>query len=143
MQMIRRTFHVVGVTAVLCLCIPWCWANAAGLDGSTPIICAFTSATACDSESGCGSATPESLGLPQFFKVDFSGKKILAVGPAQEGTKKETPIQNFQRLNGQLVFQGVELRGWSMVVTENTGRMTLTASGDDEAVVLFGVCTVP
>src|SRR5208337_3159707 len=143
MRMIRRMFQVFGVTAVFCLCIAWCWADAAGLDGSTPIICAFTSAAGCDSGSGCESTSPEALGLPQFFRVDFDSKRMVAAGPVQEGTKTETKIQNFQRLDGQLVFQGVEVRGWSMVVIEDTGRMTLTASGDDEAFVLFGACTVP
>jgi hypothetical protein len=140
MYIIRRTFEVWGITAAICLCVAWCQVGAAGLDGSTPIICAFTSAAGCDSGSGCESTTPEALGLPRFFRVDFTNKRIIAAGPVQEGTKTETKIQNFQRLDGQLVFQGVEVRGWSMVVTENTGRMTLTASGDDEAFVLFGAC---
>ena len=38
------------------------------------------------------------------------------------------------------MLQGIEIRGWSMVITEKTGKLTLTASGDDEAFVLFGAC---
>jgi hypothetical protein len=30
-----------------------------------------------------------------------------------------------------------------MVISENTGRMTLAVSGDDEAFVLFGACMAP
>jgi hypothetical protein len=33
------------------------------------------------------------------------------------------------------------LRGWTMVISKKTGKMSATASDDDEAFVLFGVCT--
>jgi hypothetical protein len=143
MRTVRRMFQALSMAAVICVCVAWCQAGAAGLDGSTPIICAFTSTAECDSENGCVSATPESVGLPQFIRVDFSNKRIVAAGQVMEGTKTGTQIKNFQRLDGQLVLQGVELRGWSMVISENTGRMTLAVSGDDEAFVLFGACMAP
>jgi hypothetical protein len=43
-------------------------------------------------------------------------------------------------MDGKIFLQGIELRGWSIVISEQTGKMSLTASGDDEAFVLFGVC---
>ena len=53
-----------------------------------------------------------------------------------------TPIKTIQRMmDGTIILQGIELRGWSAVINEQTGKMTVTVSGDDEAFVLFGVCT--
>jgi hypothetical protein len=143
MRIVRKIFQTLGMTAVICVCLAWSQAGAAGLDGSKPIICAFTYATECDSVDGCLRADPEDLGLPPFFRVDFDNKKMVATGQIMEGMKTETQIKNYQRLDGQLFLQGVDLRGWSIVISESTGRMTLTASGDEEAFVLFGVCTVP
>ncbi len=143
MHIARRMFQSLGMAAVICLSVIWCQAGATAIDGSRPIICAFTSAAGCDREMGCEAATPEGLNLPRFIRIDFNKKKIITENRAVEGARTETQIKNFLRLDGQLFLQGVEIRGWSMVISETTGSMTLTASGDEEAFVLFGVCTVP
>jgi hypothetical protein len=125
---------------VVCIMIPSQHAHAGDLDGSTPVICAFTRALECDSTNGCEAATLEDLAMPRFFRVDFKNNKIAPVGILDEGMKKETPIKVFQRQDGKLILQGFEVRAWSMVITEKTGQMTLTVSGDDEGFVLFGAC---
>jgi hypothetical protein len=139
MRIMRRSLQALGMV-LICICLSWSQAGAAGLDGSTPVICAITNANECDSINGCVSSIAEDLGLPPFFRIDFNNKKIVAAGQAIEGTKMETQIKNYERHDGQLIFQGVDLRAWSMVITESTGWMTLTTSGDDEAFVLFGAC---
>jgi hypothetical protein len=127
--------------ATLCMIpVHRAWAD---LDGSVPIICGITSAAGCDTIDGCEAAAAEDLGLPQFFKVDFKAKKISALGVLEEGMKKETEIRAFERREGMLILQGVDLRGWSMVITEKIGKMTLTASGVEEAFVFFGACIIP
>jgi hypothetical protein len=136
---LRLLLFLVLVCAV-CLMTPQKQVQAVELDGSSPAICAFTWATACDSVFGCEPAIIADLNMPQFFRIDFKNSSMTAIGIVEEGMKKETPIKNFQRQDGKLVLQGVEVRGWSMVITEKTGKMTLTASGDDEAFVLFGAC---
>lgn len=143
MPITRRMFQVLSIAAVISICAVWSQAGAAGLDGSATIICAFTSGAACDSREGCTSATAADLNMPQFFRIDFNNKRIVVAGQTIEATKTGTGIKSLQRLDGQLILQGVEIRGWSMVISESTGMMTLTASGDDEAFVLFGACTVP
>jgi hypothetical protein len=142
MPIVRRIFQVFGITAMFCVCVAVCQAGAAGLDGSGPLICAFTNAAECDSRSGCVNSTAEDIGLPAFFRVDFNNKKIVGAGPVVEGAKMETQIKSYERRDGQLIFQGIDVRAWSLVIIENTGWMTLTASGDDEAFVLFGACIV-
>jgi hypothetical protein len=143
MNKVRRTFEVLSMTALFCLCVAVCHAGPAALDGSTPLVCTFTVAAECDSRNACEAATPEDLVLPRLFRVDFANKRLVAAGPVMEGMKLETEIKNYERRDGRLVLQGIDLRAWSMVITESTGEMTLTASGDDEAFVLFGACMAP
>ncbi len=142
MRIIRRLLELSSVILTVVLCMASLQAEAAGFDGSTPILCAITKSLGCDSDSGCEAATVESLNLPHFMRVDL--KKNIATGadPApMNGNQKITPIRTIQRMDGTIILQGIELRGWSAVIDEQTGKMTLTVSGDDEAFVLFGVCT--
>lgn len=142
MRTIRSVLKICGLTCMMFLTIALHQAWASGLDGSTPILCAFTLSMDCDSDTGCGIATLESLDLPAFFKIDLKENTLSGVGPtAEDRVQKGTPIKNLQRMNGTLFLQGVQLRAWSMAINEKTGRMTLTASDVDEAFVLFGVCT--
>jgi len=82
--------------------------------------------------------------LPRFFKVDFKNNKIIALGAAIEvGVRKETPIKSVGRGDGTPVLQGIELREWTTVISEDSGYMVLTRDGNDEAFVLFGDCIGP
>jgi len=46
------------------------------------------------------------------------------------------------RFDGKLVFQGMgEELAWSMAISEQTGKMVITASGEEVGFVLFGACT--
>ena len=47
------------------------------------------------------------------------------------------------RVGGSLVLQGAEgRRGWSLGIDEETGRLSGAIAGQDEGVVIFGVCTL-
>ncbi len=46
------------------------------------------------------------------------------------------------REEGKLILQGVQLGlGWSMVITQESGTMALTAAGEQVVFVIFGACT--
>ena len=141
MSTARKVIELLGITAMVCLCIVTYQAKAADLDGSKPVLCVFTSAASCDGKFGCEGTTAEDMNVPQFFKIDFEKKILTPVGVASEvAAAWETKIKDFQRVAGKIYLQGIEVRGWSIVISELTGKMSLTASGDDEAFVLFGVC---
>jgi hypothetical protein len=36
------------------------------------------------------------------------------------------------------ILQKIELRGWTTIVSETTGKMVISAAGDAEGFVLFG-----
>jgi hypothetical protein len=109
------------------------------MDGSTPATCAImeTFQFAPGLETLRGDA--ETIGLPYFFQIDFQGKRILAV---REGREETTKIERVMRQDGMWILQGVELRGWTMTVSEATGKMVLSAAGEAEGFVLLGACTV-
>lgn len=115
--------------------------NAAEPETAAPLLCAFTKSMVCDSES-CVSADLETLDLPPFFRVDFKNKLITDV-EALGGrvAQKKTPFQSIVRMDNNIILQGVQLRAWSLLISEKTGKFTLTAADDDEAGVFFGVCT--
>jgi len=135
--------------AVLITCIFSFAAVAADFDGSKPLICALMDFVECQPGGKCQSKTAEELGLPQFFRINFSEKKISGTQSGENG--KSTPIENLEHIDGKLIIQGAEdgvedVRdgvGWSLAIAEETGKLVLTASGDESGFVVFGACTLP
>ena len=124
-------------------------ALAGDFDGSKPLICALMDLVECDAGAKCQSKTAEELGLPQFIRINFDEKKIS--GPPSGGSDKSTPIENLKHIDGKLIIQGAQdgvedVRdgvGWSLAIAEETGKLVLTASGDEAGFVVFGACTLP
>jgi len=118
--------------------------SAGDFDGSKPLLCAVTKVFECAPGGGCAEVPPESIDIPRFFKIDFKKKRISAIRPG--GTKRTTSIKNLEHIDGKLVLQGAEdgregVRdglGWTIAIMEDTGQMTLTASGDEVGFVIFG-----
>ena len=118
-------------------------------DGSKPLICALMDLVECQPGGKCQSVTAEELGLPQFFRINFQEKKIS--GTQASGNEKVTAIEHLEKVDGKLIIQGAEdgiedVRdgvGWSLAIAEETGKLVLTASGDEVGFVVFGACTLP
>jgi hypothetical protein len=112
---------------------------AAGLDGSSPLLCAVIEVFECSLASDCAEVTVEDVNIPQFIRVDFKNNKISSAEGNEE--KRESAIKNFEQNNGMLILQGIEGgRGWGITVAEDTGKMTGTAAEDDGGFVVFGAC---
>jgi hypothetical protein len=74
------------------------------------------------------------------LKIDFKEKKIS--GKTASGETRNAKIQSMDRIDGKLILQGTQnAMAWSMVITEATQKMTLTASGDEAGFVVIGACT--
>ena len=118
--------------------------GAGDFDGSRPLLVAVNRVMECTPADACREVTPASVELPQFLKIDFTTKTIR---PAAAGD--ETPATTIERqevVDGKLILQGAEdgyekMRdglGWTMAISVETGRVVLTASGDQVAFVVFG-----
>ena len=129
-------FKVIGLSTFLYL-VPYHLA-VAQYDGSVPLLCAPIQAIDCDVEDPCLRGTPDDVNIPNFFRINLQEKMITAV---KEGGR-QTAIKNIERINGKTILQGVQDgRGWTMIMSEHTGKMSATVSDDGVGFVVFGACT--
>ena len=131
---------------LLCICIVPLTSVADDFDGSRPLLFSVISAMECTPDNGCRAVTIESVDLPRFLKIDLNKKTI---GPVSESdTRPGSVIERMERVDGKLILQGAEdgyesVRdglGWTIAISEGTGKVVMTASGDQVAFVVFGAC---
>lgn len=121
-------------------------AHAGSFDGTAPLICGVQTVVECDRDNECYPVTLEMVNLPDFFHVDFAAEQISAAGVRRAGNT--TPIERVERLGGRLLLQGGELSdenpnggiGWSMIVDESNGRMSLSGVTLEFSLVANGAC---
>ena len=112
---------------------------AGDFDGSKQLLCAITEGIECGPDGECLEVMPEDINIPAFLKINFKEKKIS--GTRENGEIASTKIENMVRMDSKLILQGAENgRGWSMVITEATGKMVFSVSGDEVGFVAFGAC---
>jgi hypothetical protein len=118
-------------------------ALSADYDGSTTLLCATQYVSQCDAGTDCVNVFPESVNIPDFFVVNTKDKVIGTIN-----SDRTTPVERVEHLDGKLVLQGADdgvedVRdglAWSMAISEDTGKMVLSAAGDGFAMVVFGAC---
>ena len=124
-------------------CLP---AFAGSFDGSVPLTCSVQTVAECDRDNECYPVTLEAVNLPDFFQIDFAAEQISAAGVRRAGNT--TPIERVERLAGRLLLQGGDLSdenpnggiGWSMIIDESSGRMSLSGVALEFALVANGAC---
>ena len=118
-------------------------ALSADYDGSKTLLCATQYVSQCDAGADCVNVFPESVNIPDFFVVNTKDKVIGTIN-----SDRTTPVERVEHLDGKLVLQGADdgvedVRdglAWSMSISEDTGKMVLSAAGDGFAMVVFGAC---
>jgi len=107
-------------------------------DGSKILICAPANTLSCEPATGCTRGEAVDVNLPRFIKIDVNSKTVSAVGG-----ERSTEILHVGHDDEELILQGSENgRGWSAVISEATGDMTITSAGQNRAFVVFGACMV-
>ncbi len=132
---------------LISLALSWGSAQAGSFDGSQPLLCASLVTLECMPGGDCFRVPPEAIAAPQFIRLDFKAKTLKNTLAAEKS--KTTPIEHLEKVDGKLILQGAEdgvegVRdgvGWTMSISEETGKMVLTAAADDAAFVIFGACT--
>ena len=139
---------IIILSAILSfVCMMHMPASAGDYDGARELMCACMRIIECGPDGQCREVTAEDIGIPQFLMINFEQKTISA--PQWGENRPPSPIENLEHIDGKLILQGAEdgikdVRdglGWSMAVSEETGRMVLTGSGDQFGLVVFGACT--
>lgn len=114
--------------------------SADNLTGSDNFLCSPMMANACDPDEGCAHKTPWALNVPMFIELDLKSKAMRTTEAS--GLNRKTEIKHFLREDGLIVLQGYQLRrAFSIVITEETGFLTFSVSGEDRGAVIFGACT--
>jgi hypothetical protein len=129
----------LAVLALLILALPLC-AAAAPFDGSASLMCAVVRVIECGADAECVEVSAETAGIPNFLIIDFENGIIRAT--EESGRKETSAIQNVQHADGKLILQGAENgRGWSIVIDEDSGRMSASVSDEAVGFVVFGAST--
>lgn len=124
----------------ICLCMTPMQLAAAQFDGSDALLCALVQIIECEADRECHPVTTEMAMIPRFLKINFEKNSISAT---EESNRTDVSVlKNFERVDGRLIIQGAENgRGWTIVISEKTGKMSATVSDEDVGFVVFGACT--
>jgi hypothetical protein len=128
-------------TFAICACLAAAATAAAGdFDGSKKLLCAPSDIYECDPAFDCERITLEAANLPRFIRVNVKKKQLS--GTVGSGDEVTTSIQNVEKKDGKLTLQGAEnARAWSVVIDQETGQMSASASDNITGFILFGGCT--
>ena len=133
---ISMTLAVLVGAATVCIA-PLGAAAAGKYDGSAPFLCVPITVNECGPEGDCKRVTAEKVNLPQFLKVDAKAQTVLS-----EETGRTSPVRNIEHLDGNMILQGGQSgRGWTMTISESTGKMSVAITSHGEGFVVFGACT--
>ena len=121
-------------------------ATGGDFDGSRALLCASVEVMECAPGNGCQQVSAEAIDAPQFFRLNVAENRVT--GTRAGGDELTTSIERSETVDGKLILQGAEegredVRdglGWTLSIAQDTGRMVLTASGDEAAFVIFGNC---
>jgi hypothetical protein len=114
--------------------------SADDLIGSTRFLCSAVQATQCFVGGECGIDLPWNLNIPQFIEIDLESKMLSTT--AASGASRTTPIEHLESEGGVISLQGSENgRGFTFVIDEETGQLTVAIATRGEAVIVFGACT--
>ena len=127
-------------------CLIYSPASAGDFDGSKALLCSCIRVIQCLPDGNCVQVTPEEIYIPQFMSLNFEQKTISA--PQWGEDQPPSRIKNLEHIEGKLVLQGAEEGvkdvhdglGWTIAVSEETGKMVLTGSGEQMGIVIFGAC---
>ena len=80
------------------------------------------------------------------MSINFEQKTISA--PQWGEDQPPSRIKNLEHIDGKLVLQGAEDGvkevhdglGWTIAISEETGKMVITGSGEQMGIVIFGAC---
>ncbi len=123
------------VLIALCVALPV--RVSAAEDG--PLLCVPNEEVELGHPGDCQSKVNDSMTSPQFIKADLTEKRLS--GTWRDGNAEVTIIQHVTHVDGRTILQGTERgRGWSMLIADESGKMTLTVADNEVAFLAFGAC---
>jgi len=144
----KKTKVILGFIAAICIFTLPLSVQAGSFDGSRNLLCAPQIAIECGPDGKCEQAMAASVILPNFFQVDFSAQELSAITESED--KRTSKIKSMEFHDNKLFLQGADdgVEGvrdglaWSMSISQDRGRLVISAAGGNEAFVVFGACTL-
>ncbi len=139
LKMFRRVGYVALLIALL---VPVLASAATDFDGSRELLCAVIHATEAEAEiPECLSGPPWLVNLPVFIEIDFVAKQTTTT--SQHQVQRSSEIEVIDHLGrNRMSLQGTDGEySWSMLISEETGSMTLAVAGEEVGFLVFGACT--
>ena len=137
-----KKFSFLTVSALLVAGLLPLSAVAGDFDGSEPLVCASVHATECGAASQeCVTGAPWKVNFPVFVELDFKAKTATTL--EQFDNTRVSKMDSINHLDGdRMSIQGIDGEyAWSMLVSEETGSMTLSIAGERGGFLIFGACT--
>ncbi len=129
---------ILGLLMIGIICLGADQIALAKFDGSVPLLCVPIQVIDCEFGGKCFTGTAEDVNLPQFVKIDFNQKLLSSPDDANRTTK----VSYTERDNGRLIMHGGQNgRGWTILISEETGKLSATISEEGFGFVVFGACT--
>lgn len=106
-------------------------------DGSQPLICAIVEVLDCGVKGDCEQVDAEFVNLPNIFKLNLKNKHAI-------GGERKSVIDHVSVEKHSTIIQGIsdDEKGWSMVLSHNTGKFTGAIAAYDYGFIMFGSCVV-
>lgn len=115
---------------------------AADDSNKTELLCAVTHTVECGNDRECLEGRAVDIYIPTFLEIELEKREIAST---DEDRKEEiTSIDTMKQVGDRLILTGIDgNRGWTTVISINTGEMTMTIADPDLVFGLFGECTAP
>ena len=117
----------------------------AGAQELPSLLCASREVMECSQPDGCAEVPLASAGVPSFVRLDLVAETVTV--PGQE---LRSVIESLSEVDGKIILHGTDPgvpdvrdgSAWTITISEQTGDMVATASGEGFAYLIFGVCLV-
>ena len=120
----------------------WCIGSpafAGDYDGSKILLFSVVEVFECIPEGECDERLAESIGMPQFFKINFKKNMISSISENEDS--RTTKILHIDKSDQSIILQGIQNeKSWGMRISKETGKATLTISDEGTGFVIFGAC---
>ena len=127
------------IKVICCLSLVCCSGTslAKDFDVAQPLVCAIVEVLDCGLQDKCDRVDPQFVNLPDIFRMDIKKKTM-------SGGDRTTKIKQVTHEEGSVILQGTSGngRGWSVLLSESTGKFTGAVAGFEYGFLLFGSCVL-
>ena len=133
----KKLIFTILTSALIGISLP---VSAVTIADSKKLICVTLMTFDCGTDGICNKGAAHSIDVSLFFRIKFADMKV--VGVLSDGSTRTSDIALINRDDDGIYLYGNQKgRSWSANIVKDSGAMSATVSGDNEAFVIFGRCT--